>query len=364
MNISHKPSNSGGVPMKIAVRRCALGLAGGLVAAALLLFTAPQGHPANDIEPNVPALKLLKLAGRIEPVEQTQIYSRIVGFVQTVQVDLGDRVKKGQLLAEQSVPQMVADLRQKEALAVHAVAQVHHAELLMKDSKATFVTAAAHIKEAEAGVRVAQAKLEESKAALERFKKLLEEKAIDSKIVDERAAHVELAKAALDEAQFRVHTAQATHDGSANNVHMAEIGIKSAIAQRDAARAAAAHSAAMLNYAKLVAPFDGVITQRAADVGMLAGPPGARGEPLFTVTRMDMARAVVAVPQEDAAHVKRGDDAVVLVGTQEFKGKVSRTAGALDPQKSTLRVEIDLPNSDGKLLTGMAATVTITLAKE
>jgi RND family efflux transporter MFP subunit len=125
--------------------------------------------------------------------------------------------------------------------------------------------------------------------------------------------------------------------------------------------------AALLQYARIVAPFDGVVTQRTVSPGDLAAPPRGRDAPLFTVARVDMVRVVVAVPDAHAARVRVGVDAAVRLDAlpgQVFKGKVSRLAGALDPTKRTLRVEIDLPNRDGKLLPGVHGHVVLMLGQD
>jgi multidrug efflux pump subunit AcrA (membrane-fusion protein) len=329
----------------------------------LVLIATPQAAGpalAGDLKP---AAKTLKILGRIEPSEQVQVFSRILGFVQKVNVDIGDRVKAGQLLAEQSVPELEADVKLKVARVVVNDAQVLHAQLLLKESKATWVAVSGQIKEAKARVKSAQTRLDEATKAHEHAEKLHKEKSVAAKFVEERAAQVELAKAALEEAQLHVLTVQATLEGSQTAVEASEIGIKTALAQRDAARAEAAGAAAVFSYSKIAAPFDGVITQRAADVGALAGPPNARSKPLFTVARVDKVRVVALVPQADASHLRVGSDAVVTAGKQQLKGKVSRTAGAIEVETGSLRVEIDLANADGKLLPGMSVEVSLALTE-
>jgi HlyD family secretion protein len=343
--------------MTISGRRCALITVGLSVLAAVVLLTAvPQARPAKDPDSKGATAKAA-LVGHIEAEEQTQMYARVVGFVQKVHVDIGDHVKKGQLLVELAVPEMEADLKQKDALVEQTEIQFKHAQLILKESQAALTNAAAQIKEAEAGVKTAQAKLDETKAAHERAKKLLSEGLVDVKDVEVRASQVEVARAGLEEAKIRLQTAQTIQESGRTTVEGAEIGIKSASAQRDVARAEAQRAAVMVNYAKVVAPFDGVITQRTVDVGTLAGPPGAHGEPLFVVSRVDKVRAVFLLPQEQMARIKVGAEVSVQALGQEFKGKVARTAGAIDPARGTLRVEADLANTDGKLLPGMSITV-------
>jgi RND family efflux transporter MFP subunit len=124
---------------------------------------------------------------------------------------------------------------------------------------------------------------------------------------------------------------------------------------------------ALLHYARIVAPFAGVVTHRSVNTGDFAAPPRGRATPLFTVARVDMVRVVVAVPDTAAPRVHAGTEVSIKVDVlpgQAFKGKVARTAGVLDTAKRRLRAEIDLPNPDGKLLPGMATTVTLHLGRE
>jgi len=335
-----------------------------VAAVAGYLTATPRTSPANDADQKA-APKSLKVAGHVEPASQTQMYARIVGYVQKVNVDLGDRVKKGQVLAELFVPEMEAELRQKEAIIAHGDAQAQHAEQMLKEYVATGALAAAQVKEAETGVKAAQTKLDAAKATHEKVMKEFENKQATAEKLEEKAQLVVAAKAALEEADAKLQTVKAAHEGSTANRDSAEASVKVAAAQRNAAKADAQRTLAMLHYAKIVAPFDGVVARRMTDVGDLAGPPGAQGTPLFVVMQTDPVRVVAAVPMAglDADSVRTGLDAVVNVGGREIKGKITRTAGVLD-HNQTLRVEIDLPNSEGKLLPGMSATVTLVLGKE
>jgi HlyD family secretion protein len=352
--------------MRTSGRRCLFGciVLGSLAAVFLATAAVPR---AGEPEPKNAPPKNLKLPGQIEAADQTDVYSRIVGFVGRVSVDIGDHVKKGQVLAELAVPEMEAELRRKEALVVQAEAEVEHAEQLLQESKATLAAATADVQQAEAAVKQAQATLEYAKATLERFKKLLDSKTIDATVVEEKAQQLNGARAALEEAQSKVQSAKATREGIAANRGALEAGVKVALARREAAKADRQHQAAMLSYAKITAPFDGVVTRRNASPGDLAGPPGSRGQRLFTVARIDTVRFVVNVPENDAPRLRTGSDAVVEVTAMPghtYKGKLMRTSGAIDPKSRLLRAEIDLSNSDGKLLPGMSGTAGITLSAE
>src|SRR6202030_4042720 len=110
------------------------------------------------------------------------------------------------------------------------------------------------------------------------------------------------------------------------------------------------------NYATVVAPFDGVITQRNVDVGSLVQSNATGGTFMFEIMQKDVIRVWVYVPQDAAFGVAPGVDAIVRVPElpdREFPGKVTRIADAQESGTRTLLTEIDLPNPDGALRSGV-----------
>ena len=113
-------------------------------------------------------------------------------------------------------------------------------------------------------------------------------------------------------------------------------------------------------YQQVVPPFDGVVTRRNIDVGSLVRADATSGTFMFTLTKSDVLRMRLYVPQDAAIGVKPGVDAVVRVPEipdHVFAGKVARIADALDPATRTLQTEIDVPNTDGELSPGIYCTV-------
>ena len=112
------------------------------------------------------------------------------------------------------------------------------------------------------------------------------------------------------------------------------------------------------DYASVVAPFDGVITQRNVDVGSLVQGNATSGTFMFEIMQKDVIRVWVYVPQDAAFGVAPGVDAIVRVPElpdREFPGKVTRIADALQSGTRTLLTEIDIPNPDGALRPGSTA---------
>lgn len=119
-------------------------------------------------------------------------------------------------------------------------------------------------------------------------------------------------------------------------------------------------------YQQVVAPFDGVITQRNIDVGSLITADATSGTSMFSMSHSDVIRVWVYVPQDHAFGVKPGIEAVLRVPAMPnltFHGKVTRIADALQPGTRTLLTEVDIPNPDGKLQPGIYCTVDLQIPR-
>jgi RND family efflux transporter MFP subunit len=121
------------------------------------------------------------------------------------------------------------------------------------------------------------------------------------------------------------------------------------------------------DYASVVAPFDGVITQRNVDVGSLVQGNATSGTFMFEIMQEDVIRVSVYVPQDAAFGVAPGIDAIVRVPElpdREFVGRVTRIADALQPGTRTLLTEVDLHNPDGVLLPGIYCSVELKVPRK
>lgn len=311
--------------------------------AALLGLTAGCGRPAAEGSPSAPITAASELTVsvvrperqtvrrtieqpgfNIEAFEETPLYARISGYVGKWNVDLGDRVRKDDVLAVLHVPEMEADLRHKEAAVQQAKAQAE---------------------QARASVQIAQARLDRSKTQYERLTRIGQNGILDRENVDEAKYAFEAARAGLARAKADVDAAEAQ--------------VKVAEAARD-------YAATMLQYAQIRSPFDGVVTRRNVNTGDLVQPGAGANKipPLFVVSRMDPVRVFIQIPGAEAAWIKDGDPVhlrLLGAGGKPFEGKVTRNARSLDPQTRTLRTEIDLPNADGHFMPGMYVQATITV---
>ncbi len=331
-----------------------------LVLALLAVAAAPQ-------QGEQPPRRAVELAGEIVAAEQAELHAPVTGLVQKVHVGLGEHVKAGQLLVELAAPDLELGLEKARALLARAEASVEQFRRAVQVIEAGVERARAQTREAQASLRRNRAVLEHAQAAHARLKRLVETKAVDQAIVDEAAGKLEVSRAAVEEAEAKVMSAEsALKEGMARR-EMALAEVKGAEAGVLAARADARHAEVLLSHTRLRAPFAGVVTERRANVGERVGAAAVgRSAPLLRVARVDHVRVLIHVPEAEAVRLARGAKAVVRVASlkgQRFEGKVTRIGAALNLGDRTLRAEIDLPNPEGRLLPGMSATVTVTLAE-
>jgi len=258
----------------------------------------------------------------IEAYQETPLYAKVTGYARESNIDIGDSVHRGQVLAELDVPEMEVELKQKEAAVRQANAQVQ---------------------QTRAAVLTAQAQVERAKSQSERLARIGQGGVLDRESVEEARLGYQAAQANLEKARA--------------DVAVAETQVEGAKANRDYART-------MLQYTQVRAPFGGVVTQRNVNTGDFVQPAasGAKGRPLFVVDQIDPVRVFVNVPGADASWVHNGDPVSLRLhgaGGELFKGRVTRNARSLDPQTRTLRTEIDMPNPGHKLLPGMYVQATI-----
>ncbi len=267
---------------------------------SLLLATAAFAQETAPVVVKVLDRKL-RLPAEVQAYQAVDIVARVQGFVETVHVDRGSVVKKGQALVDLSAPEMKAQLSEYEAKALAIESQKAEAEARLAALESTLqrMRDAAKTPGAIAANEIVQA-----------------EKAVD-------------AQKAL---------------------------IRSIQTQAMAARASAAGLSEMLQYLEVSAPFDGVITERRAHPGALAGP----GQPsLLRLEQISRLRVVVAVPEGEVSGIVRGASVPFTIqGGLSGTGTVARLARSLDPRTRTMAVELDVNNAGGALSPGMYAEVT------
>lgn len=270
----------------------------------------------------------VSIPASVEAFEQTTLYAKAAGYLKWIKVDIGDPVRKGEVIAEIDIPEMAPEYRGSEA----------------------------EVERAKANVENAQAELERAKAELQ-LKKLTYERL---KSIREQEPDV-LPQQEVDEAKAQFEVARAL-------VSVAESKIKVATSEAGRAEASRARLATLMEYVKIRAPFGGIVTRRYVDPGALIQQATSQTNvsPIVTVARVDTLRVFIDVPEPEVPFVKKGNPVTLIVDAlpgKVFEGTATRFATALDPKTRTMRTEIDIPNRSGELRPGMYGRVKLTLER-
>ena len=265
-----------------------------------------------------------------------------------MKADIGDHVKAGDVLAVISNPELqlqtaaaAATMQAKQQLAAASVATIEQAKALQQV--------------ADRELAGSQADLKLSRTALKRQEDLFAGKAITDQQLDDARTKALAIETVADVAKAKVTAA-------ASNVKVAEAEHAVADAQVLVAAAEVKRLQALLNYLKIVAPFDGVITRRLVNRGDLAQTANAGRAAMFLIQRLDTVRIVCDVPEAFAGRVSKDTVASIQFFNDAgapIEAPITRIAGALNADTRTMRVEIHLPNADEQILPGAYAQVTL-----
>jgi RND family efflux transporter MFP subunit len=300
--------------------------------------------------------------GFVDAYEQTAIYSKVSGFIKRFYVDIGQQVKKGEMVALIFVPELDEDHQQKVAQVELDRSMVQQAQQLIVVAQSKLQTAIAQLAEAKANVGKYQADIVRWQSEVLRLTKMVQEGVVDREVLDETQKQLSSSRAARDAALAAVAARDADQASAEADLGKAKIDVETARAQVKVAEAEERRTAAMLAYTKVTAPYDGVITVRNANTGdYVQAATGDKstsgGSPMFVIARDDLVRIFVDVPEAYARYVHEGTKANVradALSGLEIKAAVTRTSWSLHEKTRTLRVEIDLPaKGDDGLRPGM-----------
>jgi len=306
--------------------------------------------------------------GTVQAFESVQLYAAVSGYLQKQTVDIGDSVRKGQLLIKVAVPELEKQILRYNAEIVQARARVGQMKTRIATAEAEKQAALAGVDQAEATAKSTAAALRFREQQLARMKDLFALKSIDERLVDEKTEQRDAALEAHLAAKAAILTSKAQVAATEAKIMQAKADVMEAEAEIQVAQAQLERAQVLVAYATITAPFDGVVTQRSLFVNdfVLAATDSGSRVPLLTVQRTDLFRVVVQVPDRDVPYCDPGDQAKVEIDAlpnKEFPAKVSRVAASEDPDTRLMRVEIDLPNLNGRIRNGMYGRVTIILDK-
>jgi RND family efflux transporter MFP subunit len=303
--------------------------------------------------------------GTVKAYEWANLVPRLSGYVKTMNVDIGDSVKRGQVLAEIDPPELEAERERARAVMEQARARVTTAQAAVVLARSSIEVEKAKGETVAARLNGANSALRYRENTFKRLKELASKNAVEQRLVEETQDGVETARAALTEAKAQLVSARAAVDEANAKVHAAQSQVVEAEAALRAAEADFHKATIMFDATRILAPMNGIVTMRGNHVGDFVRPATTSAiEPLFTVSRTDKMRVVVGVPDGDSPFLDKGDRATVrfdALGNRVYHGAVSRTAMSEDTSDRTERTEIDLDNADGSLRSGQFARVTIIL---
>ncbi len=283
--------------------------------------------------------------------EVVDLYAKASGYVSIVNVDIGSRVKKGDILVELSIPEMADELRQAQA--IHKAKQSRVSAL-----KAKVAQAQQHVNMAKARQRRYEAQGELEAINLKRKEELFAGKAIPQQAIDE-------ARSANAIAVAQVQIARADVSGAESELQAVRADVSVAESEALVAHANVAKVNTLMLYAGIRAPFDGVITVRSVDQGtFVRSAQEGTTVALLQIAKTDRIRVVVEISEMDVPFVRIGTSVSVDVkalGLDPIQATVTRSAASIKPNTRTMRAEIDLDNHDGIFTPGMYATATIVL---
>ena len=303
-----------------------------LNAAAELRKMSPVVVNAAKVK-RAPSTSEVLLPGNITPITEAYVYARAAGYLKRRYVDIGDRVRAGQLLAEIDAPDLDQQVSQAEAAVAQAEGQLGQTEATLQQLIATRDLA---------------------NITWKRYQVLTASGAVSRQDGDMQ--------------QTASKTAEANVTAGEKNVRAAQEFVR-------ASKATLQRLITLQGYEKIASPFAGIVTSRNVDVGALISATGSslgpttstasptdvpRGGEVFRVAEISKLRILVTVPQTDAPGIKVGQAADVTVGefpNRTFPGKVTRTSNALDAGSRTLLTEVQVANPTGILLPGMYTLV-------
>lgn len=252
----------------------------------------------------------LVLPGDTAAWYRTTLYSRVNGYLADWKVDIGDKVKKGQLLATIDTPDLDAQL----------------------------VAARAELEASKAQAKVREADADFARSSYDRWRDSPKGVVSDQEREEKKAAN-DSSIAKLNAASAQVAVNQAKVDGLMT----------------------------LTQFKNVTAPFDGIITDRRIDPGdLVTAGSSANTSPLFVIQQTDKMRVFSRVPQSVAGHLSIGSAVKITSDTgsgRVYEGRIVRTTGAVDPRARTMLVEVVLPNSDYTLSPGMYIRVDFQVAQ-
>lgn len=285
------------------------------------------------------------LPATFRPWQTTTLHARVSGYLGAWHRDLGASVKAGEILAEIETPELDQELAEGKAMVFEASAAVTQA-------KAERIEADADLSAAEAQLVRIESAIKLTKIQVIRREKLLPSHAISQEEYDTFVTQLETQTAELAAAKAEVAHRRSNLETRTAIINSREATVKSRQSNVDRLQE-------LQTFKRIVAPFDGIVTQRAAEVGMLVT---AGKESLFTIEDMSRVRVQINVPQTYSLQTRPGVVATISVPESSVKdvpGTITRISEAVDSTNRTMLAEIELANAEHRFQPGSYAQVNL-----
>ncbi len=338
---------------------------------------APSVSEPPELRVMHPQLRtIVRVVGQpsfVQSYERTSIYPKMTAYIEKWNVDIGDKVRKGDVLAELFVPELEELYGTKKATVEYDKEQVRLAQKDVEVASADVKAARAHLDEAKAILGKYQAEVERWMVQVDRLAKEVERQVIAPQILLESQNELKADVAARDAAKATIEKAAADLQADEARLARAEVRVAATKAELSVAESEARRLEAQVGYLKLFAPFDGIVVARNANTWDFVLPktgdptaqdrspdlsPGGQAAPIYVIDRTDIIRIYVDIPERDANYVHIGSEARVKVWAYKdewLPASVTRISWALNTRSRTMRAEIDLPNPNAQILPAMYA---------
>lgn len=316
-------------------------------------------------------VRTIELPAHAEAYEVTPLFAKVSGYVLKIPVDIGAQIQgpkgdePGLALCELLVPELREEHAEKTALVNQAEAEVRQADAGVKLAEAGVRSALARVQEMQAAIAKEEAQLARWQSEFERVTQLADTGAVTRKVADETRAQLDAAKSGRQEVVARIEVAKALHQEAEAGLEKARSDATAIRSQLAVAQAEERRLSALLEYATIRAPYDGVVVERNVHTGHLINAGSGNQQPLLVVMRFDPIRVMVDIPETDAVRIQPGAPVELQApqsASEPYVGTVTRIAWSLNETSRTMTAEIEVPNPQGIWRPGQFVQVKLTVA--
>jgi HlyD family secretion protein len=290
----------------------------------------------------------IKVTGDILPLLQVDLFPKVSGYLERIDVHIGDIVKQGQVIAQIDRTEFLQKVKEIEAKVAQAKANLSELEAGSRPEE---------LRQAEEAVKQAQSRFDNAKLQQERIEALFKRQVISKKEADTAEMEYTVAEAQLAASQQNLKLVREGARQEVRDATLAKLKEMEAVLEQERTR---------LKDTKIVAPFRGEISRKYVDAGAFVSP-SSPSTPLVNLVHTETLKVIANVLEKDIPLLKAGLKTKVRVESYPgriFEGRVEKINSVLDLSTRTLQAEVYIPNSDRSLKPGMFANVEVVLLEK